>query len=100
MKCGLFYVSHFLNEIKGAIEAVVKTFAVEAAAKGITVNAINPRPTDTGWMNEEIKQQLLPKFPFGRIGIPHDAARLIRFLASEEAAWITGQVRWVYTIRN
>jgi 3-oxoacyl-[acyl-carrier protein] reductase len=77
---------------KGAIEAFVKTFAVEVAEKGITVNAVNPGPTDTGWMNEEIKQQLLPKFPFGRIGTPHDAARLIRFLASEEAEWITGQV--------
>ncbi len=77
---------------KGAIEAFVKTFSVEVATKGITVNAVNPGPTDTGWMNEEIKQQLLPKFPFGRIGTPHDAARLIRFLASEEAEWITGQV--------
>jgi 3-oxoacyl-[acyl-carrier protein] reductase len=77
---------------KGAIDAFVKTFAVEVAEKGITVNAVNPGPTDTGWMNEEIKQQLLPKFPFGRIGIPQDAARLIRFLASEEAEWITGQV--------
>jgi 3-oxoacyl-[acyl-carrier protein] reductase len=73
---------------KGAIEA----FVIEVAEKGITVNAVNPGPTDTGWMDEEIKQQLLPKFPFGRIGTPHDAARLIRFLASEEAEWITGQV--------
>ncbi|WP_083978902.1 SDR family oxidoreductase [Bacillus alveayuensis] len=77
---------------KGALEAFVKTFAVEVAAKGMTVNAVNPGPTDTGWMNEEIKQQLLPKFPFGRIGTPQDAARLIRFLASDEAEWITGQV--------
>ncbi|MGX1900672.1 SDR family oxidoreductase [Thermolongibacillus altinsuensis] len=77
---------------KGAIDSFVKTFAVEVAPKGITVNAVNPGPTDTGWMDEEIKQQLLPKFPFGRIGTPHDAARLVRFLASDEAEWITGQV--------
>ncbi|KFZ43693.1 oxidoreductase [Anoxybacillus flavithermus] len=77
---------------KGAIDAFVKTFAVEAAEKKITVNAINPGPTDTGWMDEELKQYLLPKFPFGRIGTPKDAARLVRFLASDEAEWITGQV--------
>ena len=70
----------------------VKTFAVEVAEKKITVNAINPGPTDTGWMNEELKQYLLPKFPFGRIGTPNDAARLVRFLASDEAEWIIGQV--------
>jgi 3-oxoacyl-[acyl-carrier protein] reductase len=77
---------------KGAMEAFVKTFAFEVAAKRITVNAVNPGPTDTGWMDEEIKQQLLCKFPFGRIGTPNDAARIIRFLASDEAEWITGQV--------
>ncbi|QPA32917.1 SDR family oxidoreductase [Thermaerobacillus caldiproteolyticus] len=77
---------------KGAMEAFVKTFAAEVAAKGITVNAVNPGPTDTGWMDEEIKHKLIHKFPFGRIGVPYDAARLIRFLASEEAQWITGQV--------
>jgi len=77
---------------KGAIDAFVKTFAVEVAKKKITVNAINPGPTDTGWMDEELKQHLLPKFPFGRIGTPRDTARLVRFLASDEAEWITGQI--------
>ncbi|ADU93790.1 SDR family oxidoreductase [Geobacillus sp. Y412MC52] len=77
---------------KGAIDAFVKTFAVEAAEKGITVNAVNPGPTDSGWMDEELKKYLLPKFPFGRIATPYDAARLIRFLASDEAEWITGQI--------
>ncbi len=77
---------------KGAIDAFVKTFAAEVAEKGITVNAVNPGPTDSGWMDEELKKQLLPKFPFGRIGTPYDAARLIRFLASDEAEWITGQI--------
>jgi 3-oxoacyl-[acyl-carrier protein] reductase len=77
---------------KGAIEAFTRTFAVEVGHKGITVNAVNPGPTDTGWMTEELEQELIHKFPFGRIGQPEDAARLVAFLASDEAAWITGQI--------
>jgi len=42
-------------------------------------------------MNDEIRGDLLPKFPRGRIGTPDDATRLIAFLASEEAEWITEQ---------
>lgn len=59
---------------------------------GITVNAVNPGPTDTGWMTQDIKDYLLPKFLLGRVGEPEDAAQLVAFLASEEARWITGQV--------
>ena len=77
---------------KGAIEAFTSTFAVEVGHKGITVNAVNPGPTDTGWMTEELEQELIHKFPFGRTGQPEDAARLVAFLASDEAAWITGQI--------
>ncbi|SFF72083.1 3-oxoacyl-[acyl-carrier protein] reductase [Planifilum fulgidum] len=77
---------------KGAIEAFTSTFAVEVASRGITVNAVNPGPTDTGWMTEELKRELLSRFPTGRLGQPEDAARLIAFLAGEEAEWITGQV--------
>lgn len=77
---------------KGAIEAFTVTLAAEVASRGITVNAVDPGPTDTGWMSEEIKQELLPRFPVGRIGQPEDAARLITFLASEDAAWVTGQI--------
>jgi 3-oxoacyl-[acyl-carrier protein] reductase len=77
---------------KGAISAFTLSLSAELAPLGITVNAVNPGPTDTGWMNEEIKQAILPKFPLGRIGVPEDAAHLVAFLASEEAEWITGQV--------
>ncbi|MDQ3020338.1 MAG: SDR family oxidoreductase [Bacteroidota bacterium] len=77
---------------KGAIDAFTLTLSAEVASKGITVNAINPGPTDTAWMSEEIKKNILPKFPMGRIGMPSDAARLVCFLASDEAEWITGQV--------
>jgi len=77
---------------KGAIEAFTRTLAAEVGHKGITVNAVNPGPTDTGWMGEELKREILPNFPAGRIGQPEDAARLVAFLAGDEAAWITGQV--------
>lgn len=77
---------------KGAISAFTLSLSAELAPLGITVNAVNPGPTDTGWMNEDIRKEILPKFPLGRIGTPEDAARLVAFLASEEAAWITGQV--------
>ena len=77
---------------KGAIEAFTMTLAAEVAPLGITVNAINPGPTDTGWMTDEIKAFLLPQFPAGRLGQPEDVARLVAFLASPAGAWITGQI--------
>lgn len=77
---------------KGAIEAFTVTLAAEVGHKGITVNAVNPGPTNTGWMTEDLKRELAPKFALGRVGEPEDAARLVAFLAGEEAAWITGQI--------
>lgn len=77
---------------KGAISTFTKCFAREVAALGVTVNAIDPGPTDSGWMSGEVKQFLLPKFPMDRIGQPEDAARLVAFLAGEDAGWITGQI--------
>lgn len=77
---------------KGAIETLTRTLAQELAAQGITINAVNPGLTDTGWLNEELTQLFIKRFPMGRLGQPTDAARLIAFLASEQAEWITGQV--------
>lgn len=77
---------------KGAISAFTTSLSAELAHLGITVNAVNPGPTDTGWMTEDLKEHLLPKFMMGRIGTPEDAANIIGFLATEEAKWITGQV--------
>lgn len=77
---------------KSAIETLTFTLSTTIARKGITINAINPGPTDTGWMTEEIQKHLLPLFPQGRMGSPKDAANLAAFLASDEAEWITGQV--------
>lgn len=77
---------------KGAVDALTLTLSAELAPLGITVNAVNPGPTDTGWMTEHIKRELVPMFPFGRVGEPRDVAKTIRFLVSDQADWITGQV--------
>ncbi|XWW51855.1 SDR family oxidoreductase [Planococcus sp. 11815] len=77
---------------KGAISAFTSSLSAELAELGITVNAVNPGPTDTNWMDDDIRDYLRPKFGLGRIGKPEDAANLIAFLASEEGGWLTGQV--------
>src|SRR5688572_20765514 len=77
---------------KGAVEAFTVSLSAELASRGITVNAVDPGATDTGWIPAPHKTDWEAKAPMGRVGRPEDAARLIRFLASEEAGWITGQV--------
>ncbi|KRE10976.1 SDR family oxidoreductase [Priestia megaterium] len=77
---------------KGAVSTFTKSVAIELAPLEITVNAVDPGPTNTGWMSSELKKELLPKFPMGRLGEPRDASKLVIFLASEESEWITGQI--------
>ena len=77
---------------KGAVEAFTVSLAAEVAPKGITVNAVDPGATDTGWMDEETRAAILAGMKLGRLGRPEDAARLVLFLASEQAPWITGQI--------
>jgi 3-oxoacyl-[acyl-carrier protein] reductase len=74
---------------KGALQQATLTLADELAELGITVNTVNPGPTDTGWGLGE--QEPGARKPFGRWGEPDDAARLIVWLCSDEARWITGQ---------
>ncbi|OKH23097.1 SDR family oxidoreductase [Chroogloeocystis siderophila] len=77
---------------KGAIEALTISLSASLAEKNITVNAVDPGATDTDWMSAEFRNQLAIKSPFGRVGTPEDAARVILFLASAQAQWITGQI--------
>jgi 3-oxoacyl-[acyl-carrier protein] reductase len=74
---------------KGAIQQATATLADELAGRRITVNAVNPGPTDTGWGLADIDPG--DEMPQGRWGEPDDAARLIAWLCSDDARWITGQ---------
>ena len=77
---------------KGAVEAFTLSLSASLAGKGVTVNAIDPGPTDSGWLTDDLRSELLRRAPFGRIGTPGDAAKLVLHLASSEAQWITGQL--------
>jgi 3-oxoacyl-[acyl-carrier protein] reductase len=77
---------------KGAVEAVTATLAKALGPRGITVNAVDPGATQTGWMSEAAEREIAAATPLGRVGAPEDAARLVAFLASDAAGWITGQV--------
>jgi 3-oxoacyl-[acyl-carrier protein] reductase len=77
---------------KGAISAFARSLAREVGSKGITVNAVDPGPTDTGWMSKGLKKKLSEQSALGRVGRAEDAARLIVFLASAAAEWISGEV--------
>ncbi len=76
---------------KAAIAGVTLTIADQLADRGIRVNTVNPGPVATGYLDDEARRSLAPMFPGGRIGTPDDAARLVAWLVTDEAAWITGQ---------
>jgi 3-oxoacyl-[acyl-carrier protein] reductase len=67
------------------------TLSSELAGHGITVNAIDPGPTDTGWISDELRLKILRESSEG-ISSPEQIARLVRLLSGDDAASITGQV--------
>jgi 3-oxoacyl-[acyl-carrier protein] reductase len=73
---------------KGAIHQATATLADHLSPRGITVNTVNPGPTDTGWDIGDSKGHM----PVGRWGTPEDAARVITWLCTDDAQWINGQV--------
>ncbi|MGA4843343.1 SDR family oxidoreductase [Streptomyces sp. G45] len=77
---------------KGALASVTRSLATTLAEIGVTVNTVNPGPVDTGYLTGEAYDEIAALFPAGRWGMPDDPARLLAWLATDEAAWITGQV--------
>ncbi len=77
---------------KGGVDALTLSLSAAVAGRGMTVNAVDPGATETGWMRAEQRAALLASAPMGRLGTPQDAARVVAFLASEAAGWVTGQV--------
>jgi 3-oxoacyl-[acyl-carrier protein] reductase len=77
---------------KGALHQLTQSLSAHLVRRGITVNTVNPGATDTGYASPELYEQVVKANPQGRWGMPEDAARLIAWLASDEARWITGQV--------
>lgn len=76
---------------KGGLEALVLSLTDTLAQAGITINALNPGPTDTGWLSGEDYEAVRARFPAGRWGTPDDAARAVAWLTSDDGRWITGQ---------
>jgi 3-oxoacyl-[acyl-carrier protein] reductase len=76
---------------KAGLIALTKTAAVEVARRGVTINAVAPGWIDTG-MTAQVSKNLLEAVPARRAGTPAEVAACVRFLASEEASYVTGAV--------
>jgi 3-oxoacyl-[acyl-carrier protein] reductase len=77
---------------KAALDRITLAAAHELAHLGVTANAINPGPVDTGWMTDELRQAVVSQTPLGRLGTPQDTAHLVGFLCSPGGGWINGQL--------
>ena len=80
---------------KAGLIGLTKAIAMEIASRNITVNAVAPGFIETPMtdvLSDQVKEELKARIPLGRLGVPRDVAASIVFLASEEAAYITGHV--------
>lgn len=79
---------------KAGVIGLTRTLARELAARSVTVNALAPGFIETDMaaaLSEEMRKQVMERVPMGRFGTPEDVAAVVAFLASEEAAYVTGQ---------
>ncbi|MFH8616278.1 SDR family oxidoreductase [Streptomyces sp. NPDC017979] len=77
---------------KGALASVTRSLSTHLGELGVTINTVNPGPVDTDYMDGDDYRAIADRFPSGRWGMPDDPARLIAWLATDEAEWITGEV--------
>lgn len=77
---------------KAGLDRLVLAAAHELGDKKLRANVINPGAVDTGWMSEETRAANLSQQPTGRLATTTDTANLVRFLVSEQADWINGQL--------
>ncbi|MEO8544726.1 MAG: 3-oxoacyl-ACP reductase FabG [Burkholderiaceae bacterium] len=78
---------------KGALHAASKSLALELASRGVTVNAVAPGLIDTGMLDGKFDAEAVKRLvPMLRVGQPQEVADLVGFLASDQAAYISGQV--------
>ena len=83
---------------KGGVIALTKSIAKELASRNVRVNAVAPGFIETKMteaLTEEVRQKMLGEIPMKRFGKPEDVARVVCFLASDEASYMTGQVMTV-----
>jgi 3-oxoacyl-[acyl-carrier protein] reductase len=79
---------------KAGLVGMSKALAQEVAARGITVNCVAPGFVDTAMtrqLDDKQREALLARIPAGRLGVGADVAAAVAYLASDEAAWVTGQ---------
>lgn len=77
---------------KGALHQLTFSLAQPLMSRNITVNTVNPGPVDTGYALGDDHAAVAARFPRGHWGTPVDTARLVAWLVSDEADWVTGQV--------
>jgi 3-oxoacyl-[acyl-carrier protein] reductase len=81
---------------KAAVDAITKSLAAELGPQKVLVNSVLPGMTETEGVeamagSQDMRANVVPQTPLGRIGQPRDIANVVSFLASDEAGWITGQ---------